>query len=671
MTTIDIENAKQIRQPMDVIIQIAATETATLTYSGYSAAKVADGELDEPDWPMRKLADLQGDGFLLDGSAVLYDSTVTASAENGKLGVRSVIGTAISVTVTSDVALQYLTVTASGAELVTYNGTAYSMTSGYALIPVGGGTTFTLTFTPAAADERIEISDIQPGALIRITNDNLISAVVSLRSDLSILEPTLPESEINIEAYFDTDISDILASIPDETPVTYQAGYDGDMSPVRKFYLAEQITWADNVMSIHAVDAVHLLDVDTGSALVAENKYITCFAGVAWAFINKYVGAYFNIPSPSGGSARGKLIVDGGITARDYIATVNNLLHQSDDIWYTYVDAGIPDFKFVKPSSSFHINEDDCADCQNDTERVLSSIRVLHRKLILNDSTVSGAALGTANVIKGVGASMSFDFDFVRSCAIGLLRGTEDFNKYIGTSNYQLYCGVLPQIPMLKEGGADFICWDVSLVGLRREGASIGLSGMDRLLGNNLSQGNFEPIPGTWSTEHPTYAQFIPWNAVYDPDDEYWNGNPAGVNIRSQLIAWNRLINRGVIDSSATEYSFYIGGRAYREDSEYITFSSGRSGVEAVIDSPPWLGDITMESTGAKVYPDGAYNSLLQRSNITGSFTWKGDPRMQPRDVFTFHRLDGTDEVCTLENITITHEKGGTSAEITYRKGVC
>ena len=668
-TTIDIENAKQIRQPMDVIIQVLMEETATLSFT-YSGQKIADGVLNQPDWEMRKLADLQWNGFELDGSAVLYDSTVTASAANGKIGVRGHIGRPVTVSVTASASVDRLTVNATGCKSVQYNGFTYSMRNGYAIIPIGG-TSAVFVFQPETDTKRVEVSDIRPGVQMRITNDNLISAVVSLRSDLSILEPTLPESEINIEAYMDEDYSELLASIPDETPVTYQAGYEGDMSPVRKFYLAEQITWADNVMSIHAVDAVHLLDVDTGSALVAENKYITCFAGVAWAFINKYVGAYFNILSPSGGSARGKLIVDGGITARDYIATVNNLLHQSDDIWYTYVDAGIPDFKFVKPSSSFRINEDDCADCQNNTERVLSSIRVLHRNLILNDSTVSGAALGTANVIKGVGASMSFDFDFVRSCAIGLLRGTEDFNKYIGTSNYQLYCGVLPQIPMLKEGGASFICWDVSLVGLRREGASVGLSGMDRLLGNNLSQGNFVSIPETWSTEHPTYAQFIPWDAVYDPDDEYWNGNPAGVNIRSQLIAWNRLINRGVIDSSVTEYSFYIGGRAYRENSEYITFSSGRSGVEAVIDSPPWLGDITMESTGAKVYPDGAYNSLLQRSNVTGSFTWKGDPRMQPRDVFTFHRLDGTNEVCTLENITITHEKGGTSAEITYRKGVC
>jgi hypothetical protein len=69
------------------------------------------------------------------------------------------------------------------------------------------------------------------------------------------------------------------------------------------------------------------------------------------------------------------------------------------------------------------------------------------------------------------------------------------------------------------------------------------------------------------------------------------------------------------------------------------------------------------------LYPNYAY--LFNRSNITGSFTFKGDPRMQPRDVFSFHRLDGNVETCTIETITLTHESGGTKAEVTYRKGIC
>ena len=64
-------------------------------------------------------------------------------------------------------------------------------------------------------------------------------------------------------------------------------------------------------------------------------------------------------------------------------------------------------------------------------------------------------------------------------------------------------------------------------------------------------------------------------------------------------------------------------------------------------------------------------NNLIEAQNVFGQFVWKGDPRMQPRDVVTFHRLDGTTETITIENITLSHEKGGLSAEITYRKGIC
>ena len=60
-----------------------------------------------------------------------------------------------------------------------------------------------------------------------------------------------------------------------------------------------------------------------------------------------------------------------------------------------------------------------------------------------------------------------------------------------------------------------------------------------------------------------------------------------------------------------------------------------------------------------------------------GSFTWKGDPRMQPRDVVEFHRAerdsDGNEvvELITIESISLIHEGGGTKATLTYRKGIC
>lgn len=75
-----------------------------------------------------------------------------------------------------------------------------------------------------------------------------------------------------------------------------------------------------------------------------------------------------------------------------------------------------------------------------------------------------------------------------------------------------------------------------------------------------------------------------------------------------------------------------------------------------------------LKAADALVFPN--YGCILSASNLTGSFAFKGDPRMQPRDVFTFHRLDGTTELCTIESMTLKHQGGGPSADLTYRKGV-
>lgn len=110
-----------------------------------------------------------------------------------------------------------------------------------------------------------------------------------------------------------------------------------------------------------------------------------------------------------------------------------------------------------------------------------------------------------------------------------------------------------------------------------------------------------------------------------------------------------------------------IKGKALNvsRDKTAVTPTPTRAGSVLEL-SPLVYGEV--REGNALVYPD--YLTLFERSNITGKFKWKGDPRMQPRDVFNFHRLDGTVEQCTIESIVLMHD-GGTVAEITYRKGVC
>ena len=107
-----------------------------------------------------------------------------------------------------------------------------------------------------------------------------------------------------------------------------------------------------------------------------------------------------------------------------------------------------------------------------------------------------------------------------------------------------------------------------------------------------------------------------------------------------------------------------------------ITAPTKRPGYTLEIQPISVQGTIK-NSGGAVIYP--RHGRRFEISNITGEFVWKGDPRMQPRDVVKLYHTErnkhqndsGLDyEIVQISDIELTHEAGGTQAKITYRKGV-
>lgn len=175
MSAIDVQNAKQIRDPMDVLITMELQDdTIRPTYSGYtSTAKVADGALNDSGWAMRAIADLQGDGFVLDGSVVLYDSSTVASAANGKIGIRGNIGQAVNFSVSANAMISALSIYVTNAESVTYNGQTTAVAGGMAVVPINARSA-SLTIPAAEDDARVEVSLAAPRVVFVINNENLI-----------------------------------------------------------------------------------------------------------------------------------------------------------------------------------------------------------------------------------------------------------------------------------------------------------------------------------------------------------------------------------------------------------------------------------------------------------------------------------------------------------------
>lgn len=687
-TTINEQNARQIRQPMDVLITMQVPDDdIDLSFSGYmSTAKVADGKLNEPSWPMRTLADLQGDGFALHGSAVLYDPNASASASNGKIGVRGNIGQAVNVTVTSDNAMIGLTLLVTGAESVTYNGYSHDVTSGRVSFLVGG-TTASLTLAPKEADARIQLSLVQTSTNITITRDNLISCIVSLRSDLSIIDPTLPESELNIEAYFVEDVSSAMALIPDDTPIYYQAGYGGDMSPVRNFYVAGQVTWADSVLNIHAVDAVHFLDRVVVPRMIPNDyrfSYAHKIGQTLWDWLQKlglkgesgypYPIFYRFNESTSGLAYHTALVTADDLSLREYIAFCMNMIRfrgidpsylsttgYGRDYIIDYVDAGIPNLR-VTPSyreptqPEWSINEGDCGDVVRSVDRKSSSLRMQTKRLKASGNSAineGSQPVGTARWAKGVGISLDLDtpcMEFAVAVQNTVLpnRGNWPWTALAPVTSFG----------WMDSSISDF---NSSLIFGETSVNPIAVGGLP----NNTLQSKFSYDGHDFNGG--VLTSFIPWDSSYF-DISFYQHLTMAAN-------WNALVSRGVIESGANEWSCDIRGVPL--NSEDTVELVGTGSEEAATDiAPKLLGSLLTPKGGAgataawEMYPKSSLENLLERSPVTGSFTWKGDPRMQPRDIIHFHRLDGTVEDITIESITLKHEGGGTTAEITYRKGI-
>lgn len=626
-TTIDLENAKQIRQPMDVIISMEIPdEGTTLTFSGYTeSAKVADGVLSHQDWPMRRLADLQEDGFPLDGSRVLYDPNTSASASNGKIGVRGNIGAPVAITVTGSRTIASLSIFATGAASVTYNGTTSQIAGGQVIIPVWA-TSITLTFNPAGTTTRIEVSDIIPGTVLNITNDTLIKAVVSLRSDLSIIDPTLPESELNVEVYNDADISEVVASLPEDSPITYRAGYDNDLSPERKFYVAGQVTWADNVLSIHAVDAVHFLDVQMPVTILIQNGSRPMKNFALWAFAKAGVSA--GVTSVSNRNESGDISIERGKTLREILATMMWLWKVpslGEYVEMEVVDAGIPTASILYSGGKrpkWAISESDCGDVSKTVDALIGAIEFDQTSLSYHGGGVEVAKL---DWYKGGSGFLNIEDQTLSLVFLSRISlGTQYLSNMKDEKDPNYYHPGL----FLEDGT------EVCRIFFNSEAPESWFYGF------------YDGVKGEY------YTQVIPWNA------QLYGVSPS--------TGWQTLVNEGVIDSNATSVTLDVGGEKYEKNTSAVTIGSGR-GLKLNLEFP----DLAYYSySDGAAFPQTGLELALRKSPVTGSFTWKGDPRMQPRDVVSFHRLDGTVEEITLENITITHEGGGTSAEITYRKGI-
>ena len=613
-TTIDRQNALQIRErPMDIHVTLQTGESSRVgSYSASGQIKVDDDTLGEPAIAMRNVTDLAGDGFPLDGSCVLYDPSEQATATNGKMGLRSNIGQAVTVRVNSTNTLTSLTIATRGEGTIEHNGTSYP-TTGLNVISIGANSAV-LTFTPSEADERIEIDYIVPGIILEITNDNLISCTLALRSNLDVADHTWEESEIEVQVYYPYSIADSFAYVQNDWPITYQAGYDTDMSEVRYFYLSEPIEQENNVITIRGVDASHWLEEKTmqerwllaatkGSLHEIYEDFVKAIEGAGVTLRKKQAWA----GETWTGTSSLRYVIVPEQTARDYVAGVMNLTlnHIDGDVWkcMQFVDAGIPAVENGDGTvfgRVWTLNKSELGDWTESFEQNIAKINDASDERKFNELITNPN--GGQRLVFG-------NFPDV----LANVMGTNDKSTYTATKK--------GQVVDVSYDGYALPTWTM---GARAVGLDAIVSTPSRFFGTVKAD-------STLADKGGGIAPII--------SGRYYAKNGA------YIIADPAAISGGV-----------------------KSFANPNNLPGITIDLEPFTYGAPLDMKGQTVFN---YPSLFNRSNKTISFTWKGDPRMQPLDYIKI--VDDTKPMSPatwyrITNIELTHEGGGTQASIEARE---
>lgn len=490
-----------------------------------------------------------------------------------------------------------VTVSTRGTATIAVGGTTYPAT-GLNVIPINAASA-TLILSPTDPNGRAEIDYIVPGIILTATNDTLTRCTLALRGNLDVIDHSWEESEIELEMYYPYDISSSFAYVQNEWPITYQAGYDGDLSPERKFYLSEPVEMKDNIITIKGVDASHRLDDKTMPEQWLDIYTNNAHEAIYQKFVNAIKSAGITIQrqqawnGTTGGTWQHAILPE--MTARDFVAGTMNLTmnHVRGNTAYgiQFVDAGIPTIEHGDGTvygNIWTIRKSDCGEWQETRERHIAKFIETNEERNYNENI---SVARTTNVLGG---------------------DTKIFNLYAESEKpANLYKA------------------------------------------NQLIELNFDGF----------YANVMNW---YNSTTSV-SVTPSGAVFKSRYDS--------VWEKSGGFYRVK-NGKCFVGSPVTITggvksFTNPDGLPGQTIEMEPFVYGAILDANGATVFN---YPSLFNRSTHTISFTWKGDPRMQPLDYIRLY--DDTKPTITpstwyrITSIELNHEGGGTTAEIEAREWI-
>lgn len=365
MTTIAEENRKALRRAVRVECGLQESKTGPTSVAPVNAeANLAGLANIDSGLFAATLMDLAGSGFLNDGGAIPMQ-TDTDSGRYGYISEETAkadgtFDNPVGVTVQADQNWDRITLQVRGQ---------YGKTEMIPVTPtwVGGQTTvYVDTWTPG---ERVYIIGVFLGLAWVWNNENLLSVTADLHGVGTKIGGELEVSSIEIQAYETTDYTDVIGRIQRGAPIYYTAGYDGNQSLPRRFYLSEPISWDNNVLNIKGQDASYLLD---GVEVPAFANFYAGEVSARYAIRPQFESALETITYDTVGSfpdIRIKPTGDDGFDvrydrkpARSVISEHVDLFRNADHLRITYVDAGRPTIYYGANGARWKIYADEISE---------------------------------------------------------------------------------------------------------------------------------------------------------------------------------------------------------------------------------------------------------------------------------------------------------------------
>lgn len=551
MATIDEENAKTLRKAMDVLV---GTDLGSLDFTVsdvtnayyYTTVLTLKWMPQMPHW-----MDLSNGGFENDGNAVPLQPIVGGMIP-GYAAVISDIGETLSFTVTPT--------DSSTEEPITIIGFRNGVLTKWTFEGTGARV---CTFT-GEEDNRLILLRAVVGQAYWFDNENLMSANLQLRSVGTELDnPTLQISEIEFAGYVENDLSEAIASLGKDYPIYYTAGYLGDMSDMRKFYV-EELSYEDHVLTVRGQDATKFLDKD-------------------------YVGRFVGDPSDDYGGGIKKFV-----DALDYM-----------------IELDIDDLPYDNIYTSGEYLWGSCIFLPNKSKR-----------------DIIGQAVNLFRISEWDGVEDTYSV----------------YINYVDAGRPKLWTGrTIANVKTLTNIGKPKKIVEPRV--------------------NRIVMTIDEPYREASGTVEEVK---IRRQAIKTTPKPYYSFTASSGTITRIGPYKYKIVGAGTITISGREITF---------DGEEFDIQESYKGVKLKLE--PFHGLYTPFATGPDQSDWGAgtvdelIDNLLKRSNVLYEFTWRGDPRLQPRDYIKAD-VDGSGTLIdmTIDTIELNHENGGLTSTILARKGL-